>query len=89
MVDKKSQKLTKVQAEVLGLLDAGAVMAIDSTNLAKIGDRDIASKTRYFLTDNRLVTRKDKNKAVTTTGNGYVITEKGKKLLSEYQGGQK
>jgi hypothetical protein len=59
-------KLTKVQKEVLTLLDSGEILAVDSMNLSKIGERHVAFRTRMFLTDKRLVTRKDKSKAVTT-----------------------
>lgn len=74
-------KLTKVQKEVLTLLDSGEILEVDSMNLTKIGDRDVAFSTRTFLTENRLVTRKDKSKAVTTKRNGFVISEKGKQAL--------
>lgn len=74
-------KLTKVQKEVLTLLDSGEILEVDSMNLTKIGDRDVAFSTRTFLTKNRLVTRKDKSKAVTTKGNGFVISDKGKQTL--------
>jgi hypothetical protein len=74
-------KLTKVQKEVLTLLDSGEILEVDSMNLSRIGDRDVAFSTRTFLTEKRLVTRKDKSKAVTTKGNGFVISEKGKQAL--------
>jgi len=74
-------KLTKVQKEVLTLLDSGEILEVDSMNLTRIGDREVAFSARTFLTDNRLVTRKDKSKAVTTKGNGFVISEKGKRAL--------
>jgi hypothetical protein len=74
-------KLTKFQKEVLSLLDAGEILEVDSMNLSKIGDRDVAFSTRTFLTEKRLVTRRDKSKAITANGNGFVISEKGKKAL--------
>ena len=81
----KSNKinLTKIRGETLYLLGIGKIMTIDQTNSAAIGNRMVAPETRYFLTGKRLVTRKDKNKAITTKGNGFIITEKGRKVLSE------
>jgi len=66
---------------VLQLLNDGQTMVIDRHNLASIGNHDVAPQTRYFLTGNGYVTRKDKTKSVETKGNGYVITEKGRKAL--------
>jgi len=86
MATKKQLKLTKIQAEILEALIQGEMISIDSMNMATMGERAIASQTRYFLTDNRLVTRKDKTKAVTTSGNGFVITPKGEKFLQEHKG---
>ena len=89
MANKKDLKLTKLQAEILELLNQGALISIDSMNMAKIGDRDISAQTRYFLTDNRLITRKDKSKSVTTAGNGFVISPKGASVLSTHKGDRK
>lgn len=80
MVEKKTT-LTKIQRETLQLLASGEMMVVDSANMARIGDKPVAPKTRYFLTDNRLVTKKEKTKSVTTKGNGFVITDKGMELL--------
>ncbi len=85
MAAKKIIKLTKIQAEILEELDRGEMIVIDSMNMASMGEKSISPQTRYFMTDNRLVTRKDKTKAATTSGNGYVITEKGKKILQEHR----
>jgi len=70
-------KLTKLQREILELLRDGPMITIDRYNMAFLGDRPIQPQTRYFLTDKRLVTRKDKAKNVETKGNGYVISPKG------------
>lgn len=86
MVTKKQLNLTKIQAEILEALVQGEMISIDSMNMATMGERDITPQTRYFLTDNRLVTRKDKSKAVTTSGNGYMITPKGARILQEHKG---
>lgn len=85
MATKKQLKLTKVQREILETLVQGAMISIDSMNMATMGERAVAPKTRYFLTDNRLVTRKDKTKAVTTYGNGFVITPKGAQIFQEHK----
>ncbi len=82
---KKQLKLTKKQFEILDLLAKGGLILIDSMNMASIGEKRIAPQTRYFLTDNRLVTRKDKTKAVATLGNGFIITPKGIKIYQEYK----
>ena len=76
-------KLTKTQREVLELLDNGAVMTIDCYNMPSIEDRQLSPQTRYFLTEKRLVTKKDKSKSVESKNNGFIITEKGRKVLSE------
>lgn len=77
----KEIKLTKVRRQTLEFLRDGGLMEINSMNIASISGQTVAPATRYFFTDKRLVERKDKNKAVTTNGNGYVISAKGRKLL--------
>jgi len=74
-------KLTKVQREILELLNCGRIMEIDRMNMASIGDYDVTPQTRYILTQFRYITRKDKSKSVETRGNGFVITTKGRKAL--------
>lgn len=76
-------KLTKVQREVLELLENGALMTIDCYNMPSIGNRNLSPQTRYFLTEKRLVTRKDKTKSVEAKGNGFIITDKGRNVLAE------
>jgi 5-methylcytosine-specific restriction endonuclease McrA len=68
---------------VLQLLNDGQIMAIDRHNMASLENRNVAPQTRYFLTANRYVTRKDKKKSLETKGNGYIISEKGRKALAE------
>lgn len=75
-------KLTKVQREVLELLESGAVMVIDSYNMPSIKGRNLSPQTRYTLTEKRLVSRKDKSKPVDAKGNGFIITEKGRRVLA-------
>ena len=58
MAAKKQLKLTNIQAEILEALVQGRLISIDSMNMATMGERVITPQTRYFLTDNRLVTRK-------------------------------
>lgn len=74
-------KLTKIQQEVLELLEDGNILVIDRMNMASIEKRNVASNTRYFLTDNKLVTSKDKSKSIHTKGNGFIISEKGHNVL--------
>lgn len=81
MVKTKQKRLTIVQREILGLLNDGHVMQIDRMNMASIGDRNVAPQTRYFLTQRRYIKRKDKTKSVESLGNGFVITNKGRKAL--------
>lgn len=71
-------KLTNIQKDVLSLLNDGNLLTLDSMNLASINDQSVASSTRYFLTKNRLVEKKDKTKSITKKGNGYIISQKGK-----------
>jgi len=81
MTTQRLRKLTKTQREVLELLNLGHMMVIDRYNTASIGNHNIAPQTRYFLTENRYVCRKDKSKSVKTKGNGLVITDKGRRAL--------
>ena len=83
MATQKTKKLTKAQREILQLLEEGQVMTIDQYNMASIGKRGVGPQTRYFLTNNKYVTKIDKTKSVETKGNGYIITEEGRKALSE------
>lgn len=79
---QKQRKITKVQRKILQILEEGQVITIDHYNMAYIDNRYVVPHTRYFLTDNRYVTRKDKTKSVETKGNGFIITEKGRKVLA-------
>jgi len=81
MKEKNFKRLTKIQMEIMDLLTQNKIMTIDRMNMAAIEERDVASNTRYFMTDNNFVTRKDKTKTITTKGNGYVISEKGLRVL--------
>ena len=80
---KKKLSLTKIRRATLQALAQGSLMEIDSFNMASIDGQPVAPVNRYFLTDHRLVTRKDKSKSVTTKGNGYVITDKGRRLIDD------
>ena len=77
----KPIKLTKLQRELLELLRDGALITVDSQNLAWLADRQVQPQTRYFLTENRLIARLDKTRSIQTKGNGFVISEKGRGLL--------
>jgi len=76
-------RLSKIQQEVLEVLCHRNIMTIDRMNMASIIDRNVAPNTRYFLTNNKLITRKDKTKSITTKGNGYIISAKGLQVLNE------
>lgn len=78
---KSFKKLTKHQREILDLLNQGYMIEIDKYNMSSICGLNISSQTRYFLTMNRYISRKDKTKSVETKGNGFIITDKGKKVL--------
>lgn len=75
-------KLTKIRRQTLEMLLDGRMMEISSMNEARIGSEPVAQETRYFLTKNRLIERKDKTKSVTTKGNGFIISDKGLRVLS-------
>lgn len=73
--------LTKRQREILGALAGGALITVDSLNIASLNGVTLASVTRTFLTQNRLIGRLDTTRAVTVSGNGFAITPKGRKAL--------
>ena len=81
MGTKKPLKLTRLQREILQTLSNGGMITIDAMNLASLSGRPIQPQTRYFLTENRLVTRLDKSKSAEAKGNGFVISEKGKRVV--------
>jgi len=83
MARKEVKKLTQVQTEILESLRDGATITVDRQNMPWLGDRMLQPATRYFLTDNGLITRLDKSRAVEATGNGFVISEKGLFVLSQ------
>jgi hypothetical protein len=74
-------RLTKLQREILEALRDGGMITIDRANMPSLGDRDLSPQTRYFLTDKRLIERRDKSKAVETQGNGFILSAKGLALL--------
>lgn len=80
---KDPKKLTKHQREILYLLNQDHMIVIDRSNMPSICGLDISPQTRYFLTDKKYVTRKDKTKSVETKGNGFIITDKGRKALED------
>lgn len=77
MSDDTAIRFTKVQREVLEALRDGGLITINRMNMAWLGDRAVSPQTRYFLTENRLIERRDKSKAVETQGNGFVLSPKG------------
>jgi hypothetical protein len=70
-------KLTKLQLDVLAALRDGQLIVVDKSNMPWLGDRALQPQTRYFLTKNRLITRRDPTTAVETNGNGFTISSKG------------
>ena len=80
----KPLKLTALQREILQAMAAGGIITIDSMNLAKLGERDVQPQTRYFLTQHRLITAVDKSRAITTKGNGFTISDKGRQALARH-----
>jgi len=77
-----SIKLTAVQQEILEELRLGGIIIVDRENTTWLGDRIVQFNTMESLTENKLITRRDKSKSVKTKGNGYVISEKGLAVLS-------
>lgn len=76
-------RLSNIEREILQALRDGEMITIDRFNMAYLGSRPIQSQTRYFLTQNRLITRFDKSKAVEAKGNGFTISKKGLLLLEK------
>lgn len=74
-------KLTRAQREALELLSAGEMMVLDSMNFPHINTHEVSPRVRYFLTQNRLVQRRDPNKGLSLQ-NGYVISPKGRVALA-------
>lgn len=83
MTNKLSIKLTKSQIEILEAIQEGEILRIDNMNMLWLRDRAISSQTRYFFTENKLITRKDKRKAITTKGNGFMISGEGIDVLNQ------
>ncbi len=83
MAAKEVKKLTQVQSEILESLRDGGKITIDRHNMPWLGDRMLQPATRYFLTDNGLITRLDKSRPVEAKENGFVISEKGLSVLAQ------
>jgi hypothetical protein len=75
-------KLTKLQIEVLQALKDGQLLTIDKLNMPWLGERALQPQTRYFLTEKRLVTRKDPERSIEAQGNGFTISKKGLETLA-------
>ncbi len=76
-------KLSDSKIEILETLQEGEILRIDKFNMPWLRDRCMSPHTRYFLTENKLITRKDKRKAITTKGNGLIISEKVINVLTQ------
>ena len=72
-----SVKLTKVQRDILEALRNGGTITVDRSNMPWLADRLLSPQTRYFLTNNRLIERRDKTKSVEVQGNGFILSAKG------------
>jgi hypothetical protein len=83
MAEREVKKLTQVQTEILESLRDSGMLTVDRQNMAWLGDRVLQPATRYFLTNNGLITRLDKSRPVEAAGNGFVISKKGLLLLSQ------
>jgi hypothetical protein len=83
VTQQQRKPLTMLQMEVLFELAHGKIIIIDKHNMATLADRPIQPMARYFLTRHRLVTRLDKGRSVEAAGNGFTITEKGRRALSD------
>lgn len=85
MTAKEVKKLTQVQREILEFLRDGGIITIDRHNMPWLGDRMLQPTTRYFLTEEGLITRLDKSRPVEAKENGFVISEKGRSVLAQQQ----
>ena len=81
-------KLSKLQAEVLAALRDGQLLTLDKTNMPFLGACALQPQTRYFLTENRLITRKDTTRSIESEGNGFTISKKGLALLQAHSSEQ-
>lgn len=85
-------KPTPAQLETLQALTDGAVLTLDQHNMLNLptalpgrNGPMVSPSVREFLTKNRLVERLDKTRDIKANGNGYVISEKGRKVIAEMQ----
>ncbi len=69
-------KLTKLQIEILSLLNQGEILELDGCNMAHIGDKNLTAQTRYFLSDKQLISK--------IKHRHYKISVKGKRILMNY-----
>ena len=81
-----SVRLTKLQRAILEALRAGGLITIDRFNMPWLGDRPLSPQTRYFLTEHRLIERRDKTRAVEIKSNGFVLSAKGLAVLQSLSG---
>lgn len=79
-------KLTKHQISVLRTLHCGAIITVDRANMPSINGEPLHPQTRYFLSQNRLVERIDKERPVGAHGNGLAISAKGRATIMEADG---
>ena len=62
------------------------MITLDQMNMPSINGEPLHPQTRYFLTQNRLAERFEKERAVGAHGNGLVISEKGRAAIAKIDG---
>ena len=68
------------RAEVAALVVVVAVV-VAVAHWPALSARALSFDDQEYLTENRLVTRLDKSKSAEAKGNGFVISEKGKRVV--------
>lgn len=75
-------QITLHQRMVLDGLSQGGMLIQDNYNCLYLGPTMLQSVTRQFLVKNRLIERLDKTRGVGVSGNGFIITDKGRAALA-------
>lgn len=73
--------LTDVQRSILTAMLGGELLVQDRQNALHIGAMTLQPRTRDILVKARLIERFDKTKSVSSSGNGFIITEQGRLAL--------
>lgn len=80
--EAKGFQMTAVQREVLTALDQGGMLVQDRQNTLHVAGLTLQPRTREILMKNKLIERLDKARGPGVKGNGFVITAKGRALLT-------